>query len=101
MIEEGLDEGHVDVGQAEALDGNAASVTAKAQEQREHIAVGLDRVRAQVALAGEVAREVVRHVQGEVGRLHDDLQGLRGMTSLKAASDREAISGYSSAVICR
>jgi hypothetical protein len=98
VIEEGLHEAYVDVGQGQALDGNAATVASEAQQQREHIAVGLDRVRAQVALAGQVAREEVRHVHREVGRLHDGLQGLRGMTSLNAASDRETISGYSSAV---
>jgi uncharacterized protein (DUF2126 family) len=74
-------------------------VAAVAQQQREDVAVGLDGVRAQIALSGQVMGQEVGYLHGEVGRLHGAI--LRGMTSPKAALVHTVISGKSSAVRCR
>ena len=67
--------------------------------QGEHIAVGLDRVGAQIALCRQVARQEIRQVDGEVCRLHD--ADLLGMTSPDASLARLTTSGNNSAVRCR
>ena len=99
VIEERLHERRVDIGDGQAFQRHATDVAAVAQQQREDVAVGLDGVRAQIALSGQVMGQEVGHLHGEVGRLHGAI--LRGITSPKAALVRTVISGKSSAVRCR
>lgn len=44
MVEEGLDERHIDVGKHQTLDGDATHIATEPQQQREHVAVGRDGV---------------------------------------------------------
>ena len=88
VVEERLHERRVDIGEGQAFQRHATDV-----------AVGLDGVRAQIALAGQIKGQEIGHLHGEVGRLHGAI--LRGITSPKAALVRTVISGKSSAVRCR
>ena len=99
VVEECLDQRHVDLLEAQPLESDASVVATKPQQQRECVAVGPDGVGAQVALHGEVVCQEGRHVHGEIGRLHDGF--LRGMTSANAWLTRSMTSGNSSAVRCR
>ena len=96
VVEERLHQRNVDVLEAEAFRRDPASVAAEPQEQREGVAVGPDRVRAEVPSGWEVVGQKASEVHGEVGGLHEC--ALRGMTSPNAASERAVTSGNSSAV---
>ena len=76
VVEECLDQRHVDLLEAQPLESDGSVVATKPQQQRECVAVGPDGVGAQVALHGEVVCQEGRHVHGEIGRLHDGF--LRG-----------------------
>ena len=56
VIEERLHQRSVDLRERQAFQGDAALVATESQQQREHVAVGLDRVRAQISLRSHVVR---------------------------------------------
>ena len=68
VIEERLHQRHVDVLEAEAFRRDPALIAAEPEEQREGVAVGSDRVPAQVALAARwCVRKPVRWTEKSVG----------------------------------
>ena len=100
VVEEPLHQRDVDLLEGQPFEGHPPLVAAVPEQQRERVAVGSDRVRAQVALCGEVVAQEAGQVHGEIGRLHHGALHA-GMMSPNAALTRTATSGNNSAVKCR
>jgi len=96
VIQERFNHRNVDLFEAQSFRSDSLDIAAESQKQSKHVAVGLDRIGAHIALFGQVMGQKGRHVNGEIGRFHGSI--LLGMTSPKTASTRAVISGKNSAV---